>query len=196
MSEGAITSASRRSFCSPASLYVCYIVSGILVKPDWKEAAIYSVKPVLLLDTGYITMLIGMVGTSIAPWMQFYPAGGGGGEGHHGEGICRIAHRGDRRLHRDVGDRVLHHRGVRGRDLIANGPRDIKDATDAAQALKPFGPVRLPAVLRGPVQRVGVRRLHPAALHRLFGLRRTGLRIGCEPAVQRSADLLLAVSPC
>jgi Mn2+/Fe2+ NRAMP family transporter len=45
---------------------------AFLVKPDWKEAAIYSVKPVLMLDSGYIYMLIGMVGTTIAPWMQFY----------------------------------------------------------------------------------------------------------------------------
>lgn len=53
-------------------LYITYVISGILVKPDWKEAAIYSVRPVLLLDPGYIFMLIGMVGTTIAPWMQFY----------------------------------------------------------------------------------------------------------------------------
>ncbi|MEO8027552.1 MAG: Nramp family divalent metal transporter, partial [Bryobacteraceae bacterium] len=53
-------------------VYIAYIISGILVKPDWKQAAIYSVTPRLMLDAGYITMLIGMVGTSIAPWMQFY----------------------------------------------------------------------------------------------------------------------------
>ncbi len=53
-------------------VYIAYIASGVLVKPDWKEAAIYSVKPVLLFDRGYISMLIGMVGTSVAPWMQFY----------------------------------------------------------------------------------------------------------------------------
>ena len=53
-------------------LYVTYIVSGFLVKPDWKEAAIYSVTPKLMLDPAYIYMLIGMVGTTIAPWMQFY----------------------------------------------------------------------------------------------------------------------------
>ena len=52
----------RRPTSSPA----------FLVKPDWKEAAIYSVKPVLMLEPGYIYMLIGMVGTTIAPWMQFY----------------------------------------------------------------------------------------------------------------------------
>ena len=53
-------------------VYVAYIVSGVLVEPNWKEAAVYSVKPVLLLDPGYLSMLIGMVGTSVAPWMQFY----------------------------------------------------------------------------------------------------------------------------
>src|SRR5579885_3313085 len=53
-------------------LYVTYIISGFLVKPDWKEAALYSIKPSLMLDSGYIYMLIGMVGTTIAPWMQFY----------------------------------------------------------------------------------------------------------------------------
>ena len=62
----------EKIFLFATSLYICYIVSGILVKPDWKVAAIYSVKPVLMLDSGYIAMLIGMVGTSVAPWMQFF----------------------------------------------------------------------------------------------------------------------------
>jgi len=62
----------EKIFLFATALYVCYIISGVMVKPDWKEAAIYSVRPVLMLDPGYITMLIGMVGTSVAPWMQFY----------------------------------------------------------------------------------------------------------------------------
>src|ERR1041385_4719903 len=62
----------EKIFLFACVLYVTYIISGFLVKPDWKEAAIYSVKPVLMLDSGYIYMLIGMVGTTIAPWMQFY----------------------------------------------------------------------------------------------------------------------------
>jgi Mn2+/Fe2+ NRAMP family transporter len=53
-------------------LYVTYIISGFLVRPDWKAAAINSVKPQLMLNKDYIYMLIGMVGTTIAPWMQFY----------------------------------------------------------------------------------------------------------------------------
>src|ERR1700687_5017957 len=62
----------EKIFLVACSLYITYIISGILLKPDWKEAALYSVKPILMFDTDYITMLIAMVGTSIAPWMQFY----------------------------------------------------------------------------------------------------------------------------
>ena len=62
----------EKIFLFACIVYVAYIVSAILVKPDWKQAAIYSVKPVLMLQGAYLYMLIGMVGTSIAPWMQFY----------------------------------------------------------------------------------------------------------------------------
>ncbi len=62
----------EKIFLFACVVYVTYIISGFLVKPDWKEAAIYSIEPKLMLDSGYIYMLIGMVGTTIAPWMQFY----------------------------------------------------------------------------------------------------------------------------
>jgi NRAMP (natural resistance-associated macrophage protein)-like metal ion transporter len=62
----------EKIFLFACVLYITYIISGFLVQPDWKQAAIYSVRPVLLLQPAYIYMLIGMVGTTIAPWMQFY----------------------------------------------------------------------------------------------------------------------------
>jgi len=62
----------EKIFLFACVFYVTYVISGFLVKPDWKEAAIYSVKPVLMLEPAYIYMVIGMVGTTIAPWMQFY----------------------------------------------------------------------------------------------------------------------------
>ncbi|MEO8098859.1 MAG: divalent metal cation transporter [Acidobacteriota bacterium] len=62
----------EKIFLFACVVYVAYIASGILVKPDWKEAAISSVKPTLMFNGGYVAMLIGMVGTSVAPWMQFY----------------------------------------------------------------------------------------------------------------------------
>jgi NRAMP (natural resistance-associated macrophage protein)-like metal ion transporter len=62
----------EKIFLFSCVLYVTYVISGVLVQPDWKQAAINSVRPVLLLQPAYIYMLIGMVGTTIAPWMQFY----------------------------------------------------------------------------------------------------------------------------
>jgi NRAMP (natural resistance-associated macrophage protein)-like metal ion transporter len=62
----------EKIFLFACVIYITYIISGFLVKPDWKEAAIYTFRPVLMLNAPYISMVIGMVGTTIAPWMQFY----------------------------------------------------------------------------------------------------------------------------
>ncbi len=109
------------------------------MKPDWKEAAIYSVKPVLMLDSGYITMLIGMVGTSVAPWMQFFLQAAVVEKGITAKEYA------ESRIEVIVGCIVM---SVIAFFIIvscagaiwSNGPRDIADAADAAEALKPFGP--------------------------------------------------------
>src|SRR6266853_4798536 len=62
----------EKIFLFACVIYSAYVIAGFLVKPDWKEAMITSVRPRLFLNSGYITMLIAMVGTTIAPWMQFY----------------------------------------------------------------------------------------------------------------------------
>jgi NRAMP (natural resistance-associated macrophage protein)-like metal ion transporter len=62
----------EKIFLFACVVYVAYIASGILVQPDWEKAAINSVTPTLIFSGGYIGMLIGMVGTSVAPWMAFY----------------------------------------------------------------------------------------------------------------------------
>src|SRR5215510_10454444 len=46
----------EKVFLFACVVYVTYIISGFLVKPDWKEAAIQSIRPVLLLDRAYIYM--------------------------------------------------------------------------------------------------------------------------------------------
>ena len=52
--------------------YSSYVLSGFLSKPEWNEVLTSSVKPVLRFDKAYLFMLIGVIGTTIAPWMQFY----------------------------------------------------------------------------------------------------------------------------
>jgi NRAMP (natural resistance-associated macrophage protein)-like metal ion transporter len=128
----------EKIFLFACSLYVSYIISGILVKPDWKEAAIYSVKPVLIFDKEYIGMLIGMVGTSVAPWMQFYLQAA-----VVEKGISAKEYK-ESRIEVIVGCIVMT---VIAFFIIvacagaiwANKPQDITDAADAARALKPFG---------------------------------------------------------
>ncbi len=53
-------------------LYFSYVFSAVLAKPDWLIAAKHTVIPNLRLDSGYLIMLTGLVGTTIAPWQFFY----------------------------------------------------------------------------------------------------------------------------
>lgn len=53
-------------------LYLSYVFSAIFAKPDWLIAAKHTVIPNLRLDSGYLIMLTGLVGTTIAPWQFFY----------------------------------------------------------------------------------------------------------------------------
>src|SRR5712692_5816548 len=53
-------------------LYLSYVFSAFLAKPDWLIAAKETVIPSLSLRSGYLLMLTGLVGTTIAPWQFFY----------------------------------------------------------------------------------------------------------------------------
>jgi NRAMP (natural resistance-associated macrophage protein)-like metal ion transporter len=49
-----------------------YVVSAIMGKPDWAEIGSSIVHPKMEFSTKSMAMVIGLVGTTIAPWMQFY----------------------------------------------------------------------------------------------------------------------------
>lgn len=119
-------------------VYIAYIVSGVLVKPDWKEAAIYSVRPVLLFDRGYISMLIAMVGTSVAPWMQFYLQAA-----VVEKGVTAKEYK-QSRIEVIVGCIAMSVIAffiivACAGAIYSEKPRDIQTAADAALALQPFG---------------------------------------------------------
>jgi NRAMP (natural resistance-associated macrophage protein)-like metal ion transporter len=59
-------------FLAACVLYLSYVVSAIFAKPDWLEAARNTVIPTLHFNAGYLVMLTGLVGTTIAPWQFFY----------------------------------------------------------------------------------------------------------------------------
>jgi Mn2+/Fe2+ NRAMP family transporter len=49
-----------------------YVVSAIMGKPDWSEIGSAIVRPRMEMTTQSLAMVIALVGTTIAPWMQFY----------------------------------------------------------------------------------------------------------------------------
>lgn len=62
----------EKAFLIACLFYLSYILTGIIVKPDWGQVAQQFVHPQLSLNPSEMTMVIGLVGTTIAPWMQFY----------------------------------------------------------------------------------------------------------------------------
>ena len=62
----------EKVFLVASLLYVAYPISMVLAKPDWGEVALAAVTPSFETNGAYVAMLIGLVGTTIAPWMQFY----------------------------------------------------------------------------------------------------------------------------
>ena len=61
----------EKIFLAACIFYSSYIISGFMVHPDWKSVAT-GFKPQLSFDKSYLMMFVGVVGTTIAPWMQFY----------------------------------------------------------------------------------------------------------------------------
>jgi Mn2+/Fe2+ NRAMP family transporter len=59
-------------FLAACVLYLSYVFSAFLAKPDWVQAARHTIIPNLSLSPGYLVMLTGLVGTTIAPWQFFY----------------------------------------------------------------------------------------------------------------------------
>ena len=63
---------SERIFLLFSFCLLSYIVSAILAKPDWSQVVSGLTKPSIAFDKGYLSMVLGIVGTTVAPWMQFY----------------------------------------------------------------------------------------------------------------------------
>ena len=62
----------ERVFLVACVVYVAYIISGFLAKPVWPEVWAGTLQPKLAMNGAALTMVVTLVGTTIAPWMQFY----------------------------------------------------------------------------------------------------------------------------
>ena len=65
----------EKIFIVASLVYICYIFAGVLSQPSWHDALLATVQlPARSVwsQKAYMYMAIGVVGTTIAPWMQFY----------------------------------------------------------------------------------------------------------------------------
>jgi Mn2+/Fe2+ NRAMP family transporter len=62
----------ERVFLVASAIYLTYVASGALANPDWSEVGKAFVTPSFQWDAGYVALMVTAIGTTIAPWMQFY----------------------------------------------------------------------------------------------------------------------------
>ena len=62
----------ERVFLVICLVYLTYAVAAVMAKPDWTDVIRRTVAPRFHVDSAYLSMTIGLVGTTITPWMQFY----------------------------------------------------------------------------------------------------------------------------
>ena len=62
----------ERVFLVFSAFYLTYIVSGVMAKPDWGEVLQSTASPVFEFNSGYLLLLIALVGTTVTPWGQFF----------------------------------------------------------------------------------------------------------------------------
>jgi Mn2+/Fe2+ NRAMP family transporter len=130
----------EKVFLTASFFYITYIVAGVLAKPAWGDALIATIKPPARsawLQQGYVYMVIGLVGTTIAPWMQFYLQ-----SSIVEKGVTRRQYKASKI---DVIAGCIFTDVVAwfiivacAATLYAHGYRNVQDAKDAAQALRPL----------------------------------------------------------
>ncbi len=62
----------EKVFLVACVFYIAYPISAFLAHPNWPQAVLSTVKPTFQFNAPYLYMFVGVIGTTIAPWMQFY----------------------------------------------------------------------------------------------------------------------------
>jgi NRAMP (natural resistance-associated macrophage protein)-like metal ion transporter len=118
-------------------IYLAYPISAFFAHPDWHMALVKTVVPEFRSDPAYLTMIVGLIGTTITPWMQFYLQASVVEKGVSKRDY-RLA-RWDVVLGCVVTDIVAFFIVVAcAATLFKSGHGEINDAAEAALALKPF----------------------------------------------------------
>jgi NRAMP (natural resistance-associated macrophage protein)-like metal ion transporter len=118
-------------------LYFSYVISAFFAHPDWKAAIHDTIVPTVSKSSEYLVMVIGLVGTTITPWMQFYLQASivEKGIGKKQYSLSRL----DVILGCIITDVIAFFIVLAcAATLYRSGIHNITDASDAAAALKPL----------------------------------------------------------
>jgi Mn2+/Fe2+ NRAMP family transporter len=128
----------EKVFLGLSLVYLSYVVSGLLVHPDWTQVLHQSIQPhTNILNTSYLLLAVALVGTTITPWMQFYLQASVIDKGLR-TGELQYE-RADVFIGSLVTDIIAFFIIVAtAATLHASGHTNISDAKDAAQALAPL----------------------------------------------------------
>jgi Mn2+/Fe2+ NRAMP family transporter len=63
---------SEKIFLVFSIFLLSYVFSAVMARPNWNEVGSALIHPHVESNMAYISMVIGIIGTTIAPWMQFY----------------------------------------------------------------------------------------------------------------------------
>ena len=130
----------EKVFLAASFFYITYIIAGVLARPAWEDALLATVRPPRLeafRQQAYVYMVIALVGTTIAPWMQFYLQ-----SSIVEKGVTRRQYKASKI---DVVAGCIFTDVVAWFIIVAcaatlyvHGHRAVRDAADAAAALKPL----------------------------------------------------------
>jgi Mn2+/Fe2+ NRAMP family transporter len=130
----------EKVFIVASFFYITYLLAGVLAHPDWAHAlrsTVAAPKREMLAAPGYLYLVVGLVGTTIAPWMQFYLQAS-----IVEKGVTKRSYPTSRL---DVIVGCVFAVVVAWFIVVAcaatlyiHGHHDVRDAADAAQALRPL----------------------------------------------------------
>ncbi len=127
----------ERILITASLVYFAYPISAFLAKPDWDLALKQTVIPTFSSNPAYLVVIVGLIGTTITPWMQFYLQASVVEKGidtrHYG--LCRL----DVIMGCVVTDVIAFFIVVAcGATIYHSNHPEITDVAQAAVALKPF----------------------------------------------------------
>jgi Mn2+/Fe2+ NRAMP family transporter len=125
----------ERLFLAMTLVFFAYPVAAIMAKPDWGEVA-RGLAPTLRADAGYMLVLVGLLGTTITPYMQIFQ------QSAMVERAVARRHYGPERLDAYFGSVFSNLMSVAmiiatAATLHAAGQTELADAAAAARALEP-----------------------------------------------------------